>query len=148
MDPIALAALMAELFLSIHDIGGYPVPEVYPEVHQVSRAELQQRFCKGPCGVKAFYAPDEGVFIDEALDISRDVHARSILLHELVHHVQAVSGRFDAMTDACARSNQAEAEAYRIQNFYLVGIHSTHRVAMTGWAARCRRTEVPTPTIR
>ncbi len=56
MEPVALAALLTELFLSIHDIGGYPVPEVYPEVHQVSHAELQQRFCKSPCGVKAFYA--------------------------------------------------------------------------------------------
>ena len=148
MDTVALAALLAELFLSIHDIGGYPVPAVFPDVHQVSHAELQQRFCKGPCGVKAFYAPDEGVFIDEDLDISHDVHARSILLHELVHHVQAVSGRFDAMTNACVRSNHAEAEAYRVQNLYLVSIQSTHRVAMTGWAARCRRTEVPTPTIR
>jgi hypothetical protein len=148
MDPVALAALLTELFLSIHDIGGYPVPQVYPQVHQVSHDELQQRFCKGPCGVKAFYAPEEGVFIDEALDIDHDVHARSILLHELVHHVQAVSGRFDSMTDACLRSNQAEAEAYRVQNLYLVNIHSNHRVSMTGWAARCRRSEVPTPTIR
>jgi hypothetical protein len=148
MDPVALAALLAELFLSIHDIGGYPVPEVYPQVHQVSRAELQERFCKGPCGVKAFYTPQEGVFIDEALDMTHDVHARSILLHELVHHVQAVSGRFDAMTNACVRSNRAEVEAYRVQNRYLVSIHSNHRVAMTGWAARCRRNEVPTPTIR
>jgi hypothetical protein len=148
MDPVALAALLAKLFVSIHDIAGYPVPEVHPVVHQISGDELQQRFCKGPCGVKAFYDPDKGVFIDEALDLTRDVQARSILLHELVHHVQAVSGRFDSMTNACARSNRAEAEAYRIQNRYLVSIHSTHRVAMTGWAARCRRTEVPTPTIR
>ena len=146
MDSVAIAALLAELFVSIHDIGGYPVPQVYPEVHQVASAELQQRFCKGPCGVKAFYAPNEGVFIDSSLDVEHDVHARSILLHELVHHVQSVSGRFDSMRDACVRSNRAEAEAYRIQNLYLVSIHSTHRVAMTGWSARCRRNEVPTPT--
>ena len=148
MDPVALAALLTELFVSIHDVGGYPVPESFPEVHQIPHVELQQRFCKGPCGVKAFYDPEEGVFIDEALDMTRDVHARSILLHELVHHVQAVSGRFDSMTNACARSNRAEAEAYRVQNRYLISIHSTHRVSMTGWAVRCRRTEVPTPTSR
>ena len=148
MDPVALAALLTELFISIHDIGGYPVPETYPEVRQVSQAELQRRFCNGPCGVKAFYAPEEGVFIDESFDLSRNVHARSVLLHELVHHMQAKSGRFDAMTNACVRSNRAEAEAYRVQNLYLISIHSTHRVAMTGWAARCRRNEVPTPTIR
>lgn len=148
MDPVALAALLTELFVAIHDVGGYPVPEVYPPVHQVSSAELQQRFCNGPCGVKAFYAPEEGVFIDDSLDVEHDVHARSILLHELVHHVQAQSGRFDSMRDACRRSNRAEAEAYALQNRYLVSIHSNHRVAMTGWAARCRRNEVPTPTIR
>ncbi len=148
MEPVALAALLTELFLSIHNIGGYPVPEAHPVVHQISRAELEQRFCSNPCGVKAFYARSEGVFIDAELDLERDVHARSILLHELVHHVQVESGRFDAMTDRCVRSNRAEAEAYRLQNHYLVSIHSLHRVAMTGWAARCRRNEVPTPTIR
>ena len=148
MDSVATAALLTELFLAIHDIGGYPVPETYPEVRQVAPAELQQRFCKGPCGVKAFYAPDEGVFLDDRLDIEHDVHARSILLHELVHHVQSVSGRFDEVRNACVRSNSAEAEAYRIQNLYLVSIHSTHRVAMTGWSTRCRSNEVPTPTIR
>jgi hypothetical protein len=148
MDSVALAALLTKLFVAIHDIGGYPVPEVYPEVHQLTPVELQQRFCKGPCGVKAFYAPHQGVFIDGSLDLEHDVHARSILLHELVHHVQAVSGRFDSVRNACMRSNNAEMEAYRIQNLYLVSIHSTHRVAMTGWSARCRRNEVPTPTIR
>jgi len=148
MDSVAIAALLAELFLAINEVGGYPVPETYPDVHQIAPAELQQKFCKGPCGVKAFYAPNEGVFIDDSLDLEHDVHARSILLHELVHHVQSVSGRFDAMRNACVRSNRAEAEAYRIQNLYLVSIHSTHRVAMTGWSTRCRRDEVPTPTIR
>lgn len=145
MDPVALAALLTELFVSIHDIGGYAVPRVHPQVHQVAPAELQRRFCNGPCGVKAFYAPEEGVFIDSSLDFEHDIHARSILLHELVHHVQAVSGRFDSMSNACVRSNRAEAEAYRLQNLYLVSIHSTHRVAMTGWARRCRDHEVPTP---
>jgi len=147
MDSVAIAVLMTELFLSIHDIGGYPVPETFPEVHQVSGEELQSRFCKGPCGVKAFYRPDGGVFIDDSLDLETDVHARSILLHELVHHVQAVTGRFDSTRNACVRSNHAEAEAYELQNRYLESIHSTHRVAMTGWASRCRKNEVPTPTV-
>ena len=84
MEPVALAALLTELFLSIHNIGGYPVPEAHPVGHQISRAELEQRFCSNPCGVKAFYARSEGVFIDAELDLERDVHARSILLHELV----------------------------------------------------------------
>lgn len=148
MDPVALVALLTELFVSIHDIGGYPVPEQFPQVNQVPRAELQQRFCNGPCGVKAFYSPEDGVFIDEDLDLERDVHARSVLFHELVHHVQSVSGRFDAVTNTCLRNNRAEQEAYRLQNYYLISIHSSHRISMTGWAARCPKSEVPTPTIR
>ncbi len=148
MDPVALAALLSELFLSIHRIGGYPVPEEHPLVHQISRSELQERFCSKPCRVKAVYVRSEGVFIDAELDVQHDVHARSILLHELVHHVQAESGRFDAMSDLCERYNRAEADAYRLQNQYLESINSLHRVAMTGWAVRCRRNEVPTPTIR
>ena len=148
MDSVALAVLLTDLFMSIHNLGGYPMPATYPAIHQVSPAELQQRFCGRPCSIKAYYLRDEGVFIDDTLDIEFDEHARSILLHELVHHLQAQNGRFDGARKSCLTSDRAEAEAYALQNEYLESIHSTHRIALSGWAGRCRKNNVPGPAQR
>jgi hypothetical protein len=77
--------------------------------------------------------------------VANNTFDRSILLHELVHHLQAVSGRFDLGSNGCTRRNAAEQEAYGIQNRYLMEMNDARRVSMTGWAARCRDAEVPTP---
>lgn len=144
MDP-ALSALVADLFAAIQLLSGYAPPTVPPQVHRVPQAQISEQFCHGPCEIKAVYDPTLGVFIDERLDVRDNIFARSILLHELVHHVQSVSGRFDMGGSECARRNTAEQEAYFIQNRYLMQMNDGHRVAMTGWAARCNDREVPTP---
>lgn len=145
MAEAALAALLADLFIAIQGLSGYAPPTVQPAVHQVSHATIESEICHGRCQIRAYYDPTRGVYIDEALDIENDKFARSILLHELVHHVQSVSGRFDMTHVDCARQNRAEMEAYYIQNRYLVSINAPNRVSMTGWAARCVETEPPTP---
>ena len=50
--------------------------------------------CNEPCRVQAYYLPGEGIFIDETLNVATDGFARSILLHELVHHHQRMNGRY------------------------------------------------------
>lgn len=142
---LALSSLVADLFAAIQLLSGYPPPTVPPQVHRVPQAEIGRQFCNSPCQIKAVYDPTQGVFIDERLDIHNNVFARSILLHELVHHVQSVSGRFDLGDSECVRRNTAEQEAYYIQNRYLLEMNDGHRVSMTGWAARCDDREVPTP---
>lgn len=141
----ALSSLVAELFATIQLLTGYPPPTVPPQVHRVPQADISLQFCHGPCQIKAVYDPTLGVFIDEKLDVHNNVFARSILLHELVHHVQSVSGRFDLGDSECSRRNTAEQEAYFVQNRYLMEMNDSHRVSMTGWATRCNDTEVPTP---
>ena len=138
MDQSSLTSLMVELFMAIRLVSGYPSPDGLPQIQRVSVAEMQQKICSGrSCAVKAFYHPEWGVYVDEALDIQNNAFDRSILLHELVHHVQAARGRFDAMPSACDRWNAAEREAYALQNLYLAGVHSARHVAMSGWVARC-----------
>lgn len=145
MDHASLSQLVAELFLAIQVLGGYEPPAVAPEIHQVPQAVIQQEFCSRPCSFRALYDPVRGVYIDETLDLVHDPLARSILLHELVHHAQAASGRFDSTTDPCVRYNRAEAEAYLIQNRYLMSLNVAHRVSMSGWAMRCRAEAAPAP---
>jgi len=81
--------------------------------------------------------PGEGIYIDEAFDLTNDEFAKSVLLHELVHHLQRVSGTFQKMPSACDRWYAAEREAYIIQNRYLEHAHDPHRLNVNGWRARC-----------
>jgi hypothetical protein len=107
--------------------------------------EIQERFCQSACAIRAIYDPTLGVFVDEKLDVVDDTFDRSIPLHELAHHAQADSGRFDIGSSDCVRRNAAEREAYFIQNRYLIEMNNARRVSMTGWAALCSAAEVPTP---
>ncbi len=125
MNAAEIPAMVAELFAAIHLLSGYPVPERLPEVHFVPRETMQEMVCKRPCAVKAFYLPDKGVFIDEALEVKDDAYSRSILLHELVHHLQHVGGKFEELDSTCHRWQAKEKEAYEIQHKYLKRMNAT-----------------------
>lgn len=138
MDQASLSSLMVELFTAIRLVSGYPVPESFPEVHLVPESEMQQRVCAGrPCRVKAFYHPEWGVYVDEGMDVANDPFDRSILLHELVHHLQKTSGKFDAMPNVCIRRNAQEMEAYEIQNRYLSAQVALRRAVAMNWSGQC-----------
>lgn len=134
MDPSSLTSLMVELFTAIRLVSGYPSPDVLPQIQRVSVAEMQQKICGGrSCGVKAFYHPEWGVFVDEALDIENNAFDRSILLHELVHHLQKTT----AVPNFCNRRNAQELEAYEIQNRYLSSQSASRRALVMGWSGKC-----------
>lgn len=138
MDQSALVSLMVELFAAIRLISAYPSPAVLPEVHFLPRIEIQRRLCDGrPCRIKAFYHPDAGVLVDDTLDLQNDAFDRSILLHELVHHLQKTTGKFDIVRSFCSRRISEELEAYEIQNRYLSEIHAPRRALVMGWTGKC-----------
>ena len=119
MERDEIISLVSDLFAVISAASTYPEPFHLPPVHLKPLAELQSMVCKGPCGLRGFYLPRKGVFLNETLDLRSDVIARSVLLHELVHHVQELSGRFDILPNPCDRWWSREREAYEIQNAYL-----------------------------
>ena len=137
MDHASVASLVTELLTTIHLLSGYPTVSVQPEIQRLPQAVIAEKVCGKPCGVRAYYRPDWGVLLDETLNVESDSFDRSILLHELVHHVQAERGRYDSMPSACDRWNAAEREAYGLQNQFLAQVHSAKHVAMSGWVARC-----------
>jgi hypothetical protein len=119
-----LVSLVSDLFAVISSLSTYPQPYHLPPVQMKPAAELQQMVCSGPCQLRGFYIPRKGVFLSDALDVNHDVVARSVLLHELVHHVQEVSGRFESIENPCDRWWAREREAYEIQNAYLRDNHT------------------------
>jgi len=95
VDHASLASLVTELLTTIHLLSGYPTVSVQPEIHRLPQAAIAEKVCHKPCGVRAYYRPDWGVLLDESLNVQSDSFDRSILLHGLVHHVQAAPGRFE-----------------------------------------------------
>ncbi|HVY07728.1 MAG TPA: DUF6647 family protein [Burkholderiales bacterium] len=139
MDQSAILSLMVELFAAIRLVSAYPAPDSLPEIHALPMAQIQQRLCGGrQCRVKAYYHPDAGVIVDETLDFVHDDFDRSVLLHELVHHLQKTTGKFGVVTSFCSRRISEELEAYEIQNRYLSRIHATRRAFVTGWTGKCK----------
>ena len=139
MDQSSLTSLMVELFMAIRLVSGYPSPDGLPQIQRVSVAEMQQKICSGrSCTVKAFYHPEWGVYVDEALDIQNNAFDRSILLHELVHHLQKTTGKFDAVPNFCIRRHAQELEAYEIQNRYLAFQGGSRRALVMGWSGKCK----------
>ena len=138
MDQSGLVSLMVELFTAIRLLSAYPSPDVLPDVHLLPQAEIQRRLCDSrPCRIKAYYHPDEGVIADETLDFANDPFDRSILLHELVHHLQKSAGKFQVMTSFCSRRISEELEAYEIQNRYLSEVRARRRALVMGWSGKC-----------
>lgn len=133
----AIQEVVASLFLIVSQLSGYPLPRALPEIHLLPPARLQEELCRGPCGVFAFYLDDRGVFLRDDLDVVNDLKSRSILLHELVHHLQQEHQRFAHM-GSCERWYAREEEAYRMQNAYLSSMRTATRFAFDFLPARCR----------
>jgi hypothetical protein len=84
-----------------------------PEVVVMESAELAEKY---GAPVHALYAHHEStIYLSSHIDI-KSIQGASVLLHELVHHYQNVSGAMDGYN--CAR--QSEKLAYETQRDYLV----------------------------
>lgn len=128
--------LVASLMAWVALLSGAPRPPTVPVVMQVPHAHLEELACGQPCPILGLYTYGDVVFLDDQLDPERDVYARSILLHELVHYAQQHSGKYDAM-DTCQASVLREREAYYLQNEYLVRHGETPRAGSMLHNARC-----------
>jgi hypothetical protein len=138
MDKGPLAELVMDLFAAIHGLSGYQIPTIMPDVQLLAPQHIQEMICKGPCGVRAFFLPEKGIFLNQGVvDPHKDAFNRSILLHELVHFVQLVSGKFETVTDKCDRWYSKELEAYQIQNAYLKTQGEPRRFAMDSLPQMC-----------
>src|SRR5262249_19542141 len=139
----SMPELVDSLLNTINRMSGYAKPGTAPRVTKVSRAEIERTICSGPCPVKAWHMPGEGIFMDDRLTPETDLVHRSILLHELVHYLQEINGTGASM-DECDRWLYREREAYRLQQQYLrlIGNSTTDHVmvANESWIAANRST--------
>ena len=139
-----LSDLVAELMASVLLMLGQPALDP-PQVVAADPSYLQERVCGRPCRVFAWYSPEGIIYLDKRLDPERDLAARSILVHELVHHAQQAAKRGPAAN--CLEWAAREREAYAIQARWL----RQHQVRIKkGWPrlslVKCVSTDALNPS--
>lgn len=122
-QPLNVEGLALELIRVAADIGDFPEVTLLPPMRSATHQELEDRVCKKRCAIKAAYFPEEGILLDESLELDRSALDRSIVLHELVHYLQERSGRYADLTP-CKRWYAREDEAYWVQQVYLKRVRS------------------------
>ena len=111
-----VSRIAAEILLSLQPIltGANVDP---PRMISLEPATLQMRVCGKPCNVMAWYAPEGTIYIDSRLDVVNHMGNRSVIVHELVHHVQRMSRGSPAKS--CEAWARREQETYTTQAFWL-----------------------------
>lgn len=113
-----LANIVAELITVVGLSMNTPAMVVSePVIRQLDAGDLQHKVCGKPCKVLAWYGPDGVIYIDKRVDPQRNIVAKGILLHELVHHVQREARGGNAKS--CMEWLRRERQAYRIQAQWL-----------------------------
>lgn len=89
-------------------------------VRYVPSSFFAEHACAGrsDCRVLGWYDDRHVVYVAEKLRSLDSLFARSLLVHEFVHYLQHVSGRF--ATHDCERFVEREREAYAVQQSFFV----------------------------
>ena len=138
MSHDALMQVVASLFSIVTSFTGLPLnTDTLPDVERVPHSQIEAMACQQACRIQAIYIPHLGIFLDEDLDVVNDEYARSILLHELVHHAQALMAKYEDLS-LCESWKSSEVEAYEIQGKYLRRVGSArHLFPGIAQALRC-----------
>jgi hypothetical protein len=135
----SMTELVDSLLGLIPALTQYRKPDSQPPVLRVTRAQIEEKMCGGSaCPMRAWYLPDEGIFLEDNLHPETDLFDRSVLFHELVHYLQELNAEGAAL-DACNRWFRREIEAYGLQNQYLALTGNGARVTHPGYPCRDSR---------
>lgn len=135
-EELSEAELMPALVSALDQISKYHRLVASPEIIRVPHERIEAMVCNAKCGARAVYRPGEGIYLDDDLKPETDLFARSILLHELVHYAQDMSGEHGDMRP-CMRWYQREQEAYAIQKIFLGMTGSPTRVGYSAHKSTC-----------
>ena len=129
MDQHLIAVLLSwTVSLSTYDHPGTP-----PEIEFKPRSFFVETACLGhePCKAAAWYDYKGVIYLDELLKGRTDAITRSVVVHEMAHYLQDISGKYTEKS--CELNQKLEREAYSIQRQYLrkiagkfVAIYNSH----------------------
>ena len=135
-EELSEAELMPALVAALDQISKYHRLVALPEIIRVPHERIEEIVCRAKCAALAVYRPGEGIYLDDSLKPETSLFDRSILLHELVHYVQDMSGAHADMKP-CLRWYQREQEAYAIQKIFLGMTGSPTRVGYSAHKSTC-----------
>ncbi|MGH8543941.1 MAG: hypothetical protein ACREX3_09995 [Gammaproteobacteria bacterium] len=100
-------------------LSSYPAPAVAPQVQFQPHSFFVEKVCANKeCRAVGWYNDEGIVYIDEKYRHTDSEFANSLVVHELVHYLQHMSGKYDS--HSCEDSVAREREAYYIQNEYIL----------------------------
>ena len=118
MEPSTMNMIVVSLLTWITTHTNYPMPDQTPVVVLAPHAYIEQLACGEPCDALGVYPDGNVIYIDDALQVDRNVCAKSVLLHELVHYLQDKNERFEDIPPM-VRQMYREHEAYGVQKKFL-----------------------------
>ena len=113
------AKLLTVLLSWAVNLSGYSHPEEIPELVYQPHQFFVQNACNGneKCEAVAWYDNHGIIYLDNRLHGYSDANTRSVVVHELVHYLQDLSGKYNEMN--CDLYSKREREAYSVQRQYL-----------------------------
>jgi hypothetical protein len=118
---IATATISALLSWAVM-LSGYAEPARPPAAEYQPHQFFVKHACGGQeCKVIAWYNDADVVYFDDRLRGDDSSFVQSLMVHELVHYLQDLSGKFDS--HSCADQIVREQEAYAIQRRYVAEAH-------------------------
>ncbi|HIF50773.1 MAG TPA: hypothetical protein EYQ42_04465 [Thiotrichaceae bacterium] len=100
-------------------LSSYPHPGEIPELYYKPHRFFVDNACAGneKCRAAAWYNDQGVIFMDERIKDNTDAVTRSVVVHELVHYLQDLSGEYKDVD--CDLYAKREREAYAIQRQYI-----------------------------
>lgn len=112
-------------------LSDYPAPEQPPALQFKPHNFFVEQVCGGKeCRAVGWYNDHNIVYIDERYHDTDSTFINSLIVHELVHYLQHLSGRYDSLS--CEDSLAREREAYHIQNEYILQAHASFNLVRPG----------------
>ena len=113
------ARLLAVLLSWAAQFSGYPYPQTIPALQFRDHAFFVQQACGGSehCRVAAWYNDRGIIYLDKRIKDLQTPMVRSLLVHEMVHYLQDLSGEYK--NGDCRTRMVREEQAYAAQRLYL-----------------------------
>jgi len=125
-------------------LSGYEYPEIMPLIVYADHSHFVEKLCDGvdtkkdPCVGRAYYNDEEDARIylnTKYWEINKEwtPYQTSIIVHEMVHYLQDLSGKYDGYTawntdKLCAARKERQIEAYTTQDKYLLEVFGHRRL--------------------
>ena len=120
---------------------GYSMPDELPVVEFVPHSYFVKRTCfgidtqKDPCNTRAMYDDniDGVIFLDEKFENNIGGYVKTIIVHEMVHYLQDLTGDWEGIEDwqeviRCQERAYRQREAYMVQDKFALDVYSRRRL--------------------